>query len=140
VEANLGRAETVRELADVAELNTHHFLGMFKKSLGLTPYQYLLERPVERSKDLIRSKRAVGGRLPCVLVWAAKAISPVFSVVQSVRLRLNSRDWKQRQSDQQRSVAVASHILRILDSAFPHYGFISILLKDPESEHVRDEQ
>jgi hypothetical protein len=36
--------------------------------------------------------------------------------------------------------AVASHILRILDPAFPHYGFISILQKDPESESVRDEQ
>jgi len=31
---------------------------MFKKSLGLTPYQYSLERRVERSKDLLRSKRA----------------------------------------------------------------------------------
>jgi AraC family transcriptional regulator len=49
---------TVRELADVAELSTHRFLRMFKKSLGLTPYQYLLERRVERFKDLIRSKRA----------------------------------------------------------------------------------
>ncbi len=64
----------------------------------------------------------------------------MFSVVQSVRLRPNSRGWKQRQSDRQRSVAVASHILRILDPAFPHYGFISILQKDPESESVRDEQ
>jgi AraC family transcriptional regulator len=58
VEANLRRAVTVRELADVAELCTHHFLRMFKKSLGPTPYQYLLERRVERSKDLLRSKRA----------------------------------------------------------------------------------
>ena len=58
VEANLRRAVTVRELADVAELRTHHFLRMFKKSLGLTPYRYLLERRVERSKDLLRSKRA----------------------------------------------------------------------------------
>lgn len=35
-----------------------HFLRMFKKFPGLTPYQYLLERRVERSKDLLRSKRA----------------------------------------------------------------------------------
>jgi AraC family transcriptional regulator len=58
VEANLGRAVTVRELADAVELSTHHFLRMLKKSLGLTPYQYSLERLVERSKDLLRSKRA----------------------------------------------------------------------------------
>lgn len=58
LEANPGRAVAVGELADVAELSAHRFLGMFKKSLGLTPYQYLPERRVERSKDLIRSKRA----------------------------------------------------------------------------------
>ena len=56
VEENLGRAVTVRELADLAELSTYHFVRMFKKTLGLTPYQYLLERRVERAKELLRSK------------------------------------------------------------------------------------
>lgn len=58
VEANLGRAVTLRELADVAELSPHHFVRMFKRSLGLTPYQYLLERRVDRAKELLRSKPA----------------------------------------------------------------------------------
>jgi len=58
VEANLGGAVTVQELAEVAELSTHHFVRMFKRSLGLTPYQYVLERRVERAKELLRSKPA----------------------------------------------------------------------------------
>jgi AraC family transcriptional regulator len=58
VEANLGRAVTVRELAYVAELSTHHFVRMFQKSLGLTPYQYLLERRVERAKELLQDQTA----------------------------------------------------------------------------------
>ena len=58
VEANFGRSVTVRELAEVAELSPHHFVRMFKRSLGLTPYQYLLERRVERAKELLRSKVA----------------------------------------------------------------------------------
>lgn len=58
VEANLGRLVTVRELADVAELSTHHFVRMFKRSLGVTPYQYLLQRRVERAKELLRGKPA----------------------------------------------------------------------------------
>ena len=58
VEANLGRAVTIRELADVAELSTHHFVRMFKRSVGLTPYQHLLQRRVERAKDLLRGKPA----------------------------------------------------------------------------------
>lgn len=57
-EANLGRGLTLRELAGVAQLSTHHFVRMFKKTLGVTPYQYLLERRVERAKDLLRGKRA----------------------------------------------------------------------------------
>ena len=58
VEANLGRALTLRELADVAELSMHHFLRMFKRTLGLTPYQYVLERRVERAKELIEDQSA----------------------------------------------------------------------------------
>ena len=58
VEANLGESVTLRELADVAELSTHHFLRMFKRSLGLTPYQYLLQRRLERAKELLRSQPA----------------------------------------------------------------------------------
>jgi AraC family transcriptional regulator len=57
-EANLERELTLRELAGTAELSTHHFVRMFKKTLGVTPYQYLLERRVERAKDLLRCKRA----------------------------------------------------------------------------------
>jgi AraC family transcriptional regulator len=56
-EANLARAVTVRDLADVANLSTHHFVRMFKKSLGHTPYQYLLERRVERAKTLLGKER-----------------------------------------------------------------------------------
>jgi AraC family transcriptional regulator len=58
VEANLGRAVTVRELAHIAELSTHHFVRMFQKSLGLTPYQYVLERRVERAKEMLRNETA----------------------------------------------------------------------------------
>jgi AraC-like DNA-binding protein len=56
-EANLARGVTHRELAGIAELSAHHFVRMFKKTLGVTPYQYLLERRVERAKDLLRRKR-----------------------------------------------------------------------------------
>src|SRR5262249_24608521 len=58
VEANLGREVTVRELAHIADLSTHHFVRMFQKSLGLTPHQYLLERRVERAKELLHDQTA----------------------------------------------------------------------------------
>jgi AraC family transcriptional regulator len=58
IEGNLGRSLTIRDLAGVTELSPHHFLRMFKGSLGVTPYRYLLERRVERAKELLRSKSA----------------------------------------------------------------------------------
>ena len=58
VEANLERGLTLRELAGVVELSTHHFLRMFKRALGLTPYQYVLERRVERAKELLHDQSA----------------------------------------------------------------------------------
>jgi AraC family transcriptional regulator len=58
VEANLGRAVTIRELAGMADLSPHHFVRMFKRTLGLTPYQYVLERRVERAKELLQNQAA----------------------------------------------------------------------------------
>jgi AraC family transcriptional regulator len=83
LEANLGRAVTVRELAYVAELSTHHFVRIFQKSLGLTPYQYLLERRVERAKELLQDQTRTWRRLACLRAFVAKAMSLALSIVQS---------------------------------------------------------
>jgi len=58
MEANLERPITIRELASVVGLSPHHFLRMFKRTLGLTPYQYLLERRIERAKEMLRDLTA----------------------------------------------------------------------------------
>ena len=57
-EANLGRGLTLRELAGVVQLSVHHFVRVFRKTMGVTPYQYLMERRVERAKDLLRDTHA----------------------------------------------------------------------------------
>ena len=58
IESNLSRELTLSELAGIAELSLHHFARMFKKTIGVSPYRYVLERRVERAKLMLRSARA----------------------------------------------------------------------------------
>lgn len=58
IESNLSRELTLSELAGIAELSLHHFARMFRKTIGVAPYRYVLERRVERAKVMLRSTRA----------------------------------------------------------------------------------
>jgi AraC family transcriptional regulator len=58
VEANLGRHMSIRELANLVQLGPYHFVRMFKRSLALTPHRYVLERRIERAKELLQSSCA----------------------------------------------------------------------------------
>lgn len=55
VHDNLDAALDLSDLAHQANLSTFHFSRLFKKSLGLTPHQYVLRNRVERAKKLLRS-------------------------------------------------------------------------------------
>ncbi|MEM1107646.1 MAG: AraC family transcriptional regulator [Planctomycetota bacterium] len=55
IEAHLGDDITLDQLAGVTELSKHHFARLFKQSMGQTPHRYLMERRVERAKQLLRS-------------------------------------------------------------------------------------
>jgi AraC family transcriptional regulator len=58
VESNLGGKLTLSELAGIAELSVHHFARMFKRTIGVAPYRYVLERRVERAKMMLRTASA----------------------------------------------------------------------------------
>jgi AraC family transcriptional regulator len=58
IESNLEGKLTLRELAGIAELSLHHFARMFKRTIGLAPYRYVLERRVERAKMMLRTASA----------------------------------------------------------------------------------
>lgn len=54
IDAHLGREITLAELAELVDLSQFHFGRLFKQSLGLSPYQYLLRQRTERAKVLLR--------------------------------------------------------------------------------------
>jgi AraC family transcriptional regulator len=58
VESNLSRDLTLDELARIVDLSLHHFARMFKKTIGVAPYRYILARRVEHAKGMLRATSA----------------------------------------------------------------------------------
>ncbi|MGF1513747.1 MAG: helix-turn-helix domain-containing protein [Elainellaceae cyanobacterium] len=54
IDAHLGREIALADLAELIGMSQFHFGRLFKQSLGLSPYQYLLQQRVERAKVLLR--------------------------------------------------------------------------------------
>lgn len=53
VEANLDRKITLDKLASIAGVGKFYFCRLFKSSLGLTPYKYVLQQRISRAKKLL---------------------------------------------------------------------------------------
>jgi AraC family transcriptional regulator len=54
VEDNLTVAPTLDQIAAIAHLSPYHFARQFKAAMGLSPYQYVISRRVERARELLR--------------------------------------------------------------------------------------
>lgn len=54
VRDNLARNITLAELAGVAFMSPYHFSRQFKRSTGLSPYQYVIHQRVQRARELLR--------------------------------------------------------------------------------------
>jgi len=55
VEAHMNEHVTLSMLAGAAGASAYHFSRAFKNSVGVTPYQYVLRRRVERALELLRA-------------------------------------------------------------------------------------
>nr|WP_297357798.1 AraC family transcriptional regulator [uncultured Caldimonas sp.] len=53
VDAHLGSALTVGDLAAQAALSEHHFAHMFRVSFGMAPHTWVLQRRIERARALL---------------------------------------------------------------------------------------
>jgi AraC family transcriptional regulator len=44
------------ELAAIADMGSHHFGNLFKRSTGLSPYQYIIQQRLDRAKELLKDR------------------------------------------------------------------------------------
>ncbi|MBO9997760.1 MAG: helix-turn-helix domain-containing protein [Cyanobacteria bacterium SID2] len=54
IDAHLDRDIKLASLAKLLDMSQFHFSHLFKQSIGISPYQYLLQQRVERAKQLLK--------------------------------------------------------------------------------------
>lgn len=57
IHSYLDRPLHLAELAEVLGINQYHFCRLFKQSMGIAPYQYVLQQRMERAKELLQQRR-----------------------------------------------------------------------------------
>ena len=55
IEEHLDAGPTLGQMAAVARLSPYHFARQFKAATGLPPHQYVINRRVERARELLRA-------------------------------------------------------------------------------------
>jgi AraC family transcriptional regulator len=55
IEAELDHAITLREVAEVAQLNVFHFIRAFKHSTGASPHQFIVFKRIERARSMLNT-------------------------------------------------------------------------------------
>lgn len=53
IDANLGKNITLTELASVVNMSLYYFAVLFRRSTDLSPHRYVLNRRIERAKELL---------------------------------------------------------------------------------------
>lgn len=53
VRENLDRDLSLAELAETANLSQFHFARAFKRTTGITPHEFLMQKRIEVAKDLL---------------------------------------------------------------------------------------
>lgn len=54
---NLDRKLSLKEISQQLEISPYHFCRLFKQSTGITPYQYVKQKRIERAKQLLKQKQ-----------------------------------------------------------------------------------
>jgi AraC family transcriptional regulator len=57
IEANLTAPLTVAELSEVVNLSIHHFAVLFRRTVGLTPHQYVIKMRIDRATILLKTTK-----------------------------------------------------------------------------------
>jgi AraC family transcriptional regulator len=56
MESHLDEKTTIAELAKLVDLTRFHFIRSFKQSVGVPPHQFMIQRRVERAKEMLTGR------------------------------------------------------------------------------------
>jgi AraC family transcriptional regulator len=68
MKANLTQDISILDLARLVSMSESHFSRSFKQSVGISPYQYLMQQRVERAKQLLEKRFSRGEAPPTVSI------------------------------------------------------------------------
>lgn len=57
IKSNLDRDLSLTELAELVQMSSPYFCQLFKRSLGMTPHQYVIRCRIERAKELLLQEK-----------------------------------------------------------------------------------
>lgn len=66
IEANLTENLSLKQLAAIAEITPNYFHTQFKKSMGITPHQYVIQQRISQAKKLMRLGEPLAEIADCV--------------------------------------------------------------------------
>lgn len=57
IHSYLDRPLHLQELAEISGISQYHFCRLFKQSMGVAPYQYVLQQRMEKAKELLQQRK-----------------------------------------------------------------------------------
>jgi AraC family transcriptional regulator len=82
VEENLDQNIRLQELARLTGLSVYHFARSFRESAGATPHQYLVQRRIERAKELLQRSE-----------WTIQQIASATGFTDASQFAKTFRQW-----------------------------------------------
>jgi AraC family transcriptional regulator len=68
MKANLTQDLSILDLATLTGMSESHFSRSFRRSVGISPYQYLMQQRVERAKQLLAKRFSRGEAPPTIAI------------------------------------------------------------------------